>query len=439
MNITRLFTGVLTGSLLFGSVACELETIANPNSPTQESFANGASRADLRLLAIGLEASMRVDLGFYYNTAAIIGREYYDLRNTDPRYTGEILGAGDGTGSLDPNGFLTTRAYGVLYATVRNAEVLLTATANANASLSAEEERALTGYAKAIKAHSLLLLANRQYNNGIRLDVADPDNLGPFTKSAAESYAGVQAIFEDAATDLAAGGAAFPFTLSRGFSGFSTPATFLTFVRALQARVALYQENKSQALTYLKQSFFDLDGSLTEGVYYVFGASGNDIRNPLFFVPKQDRYFTTRDFLASAEAGDTRIARYTAPFGDTIVSDNITGIVQVQKYKSNVDPVPIIRNAELILIYAEANIGSNNAEAIRAINVIRNAAGLPETSARSDADLLTAVIKQRRYELFAEGHRWIDLRRLGRLNEIVVDRPGDEVFTQFPTPVSEGV
>ena len=444
MHTQRILAGAVAGLLLLGSVACELEPIDNPNGPTQESFQNGATRADLRLLATGLESSMRRDLGFYYNTAAIIGREYYDLRNTDPRYTGELLGAGDGAGVLDPNGFLTTRAYGILYATIRNAEILIAATENANASLSAGEEAALIGYAQSIKAYSLLLLANRQYDNGIRLDVTDPDNLGPFTANAQESYAGVQAVFAQAASNLSsAGDAAFPFQLSSGFEGFDAPASFLTFVRALQARTALYQDDDAAALTFLEGSFLDFDAALALGVYHVFGLSGNDISNPLFFVPNQDRYFVQQDFLDDAEEGDTRIASYTSTFLDedgnpaSVTADNLTGTIQVAKYASNTAPVPIVRNAELILIYAEAQIGRDDDEARRALNVIRNAAGLGDTDA-ADADaLLDEVVQQRRYELFAEGHRWIDLRRLGRLDEIVLDRPGDEVFVQFPTPVSE--
>jgi hypothetical protein len=45
-------------------------------------------------------------------------------------------------------------------------------------------------------------------------------------------------------------------------------------------------------------------------------------------------------------------------------------------YQSLVDAVPVIRNEELILLYAEANMLSNPFEARRAINVVRNAANL---------------------------------------------------------------
>ena len=90
--------------------SCSLDEIENPNAPTVDSFSNGASQADIQLLATGLEAIMRSDLAFHYDTVSILGREYYDLSGVDPRYTGEKV-----KGPLDNNGFLTTRSYAAWY------------------------------------------------------------------------------------------------------------------------------------------------------------------------------------------------------------------------------------------------------------------------------------------------------------------------------------
>jgi hypothetical protein len=49
------------------------------------------------------------------------------------------------------------------------------------------------------------------------------------------------------------------------------------------------------------------------------------------------------------------------------------------------------------------------------------------------------MLNQRRYALFAEGHRWIDMRRYGRLNQLPIDRPGDDVWESFPLPANENV
>ena len=108
-------------------------------------------------------------------------------------------------------------------------------------------------------------------------------------------------------------------------------------------------------------------------------------------------------------------------------------------YKTNVDPIPIIRNEELVLIYAEAKAQLNDLpNAILAINKIRTAAGLPVYSGPvTQAAIIAEMLKQRRYSLYGEGHRWIDLRRYNLLNTLPIDRPNDNVWTQFPRPANE--
>ncbi len=424
--------------------ACELDEVPNPNGPTLESFIDGASLDDLKLLATGLESVMRRDMEFHYWTVSIIAREYYDLRGTDPRYTGELLGAGAGAGALDNNGFLTTRAFARHYKIARNADNLIIATENSRAGLTDAEKNGIYGYAKTLKAYGLLSEAIRQYENGIRLDTRDPDNLGPFTNSYQESLEGILALLTEAEGHLASAGSSFVFTLSSGFTGFNTPGTFLTFNRALYARVMLYAgKSKADIIGQLNKSFLNLDGSMNTGVYHTFSTQGNDIRNPLFNTPNVTLYTVHPTFLSSAEAGDQRVSNKTTPLDPNevtlpVVLDGLSGDTQVTIYDSPTSPVGIIRNEELILIYAEANIGVNSAEAIKAINKVRSAAGLPNYSGGSDdASLLNEVIKQRRYSLFGEGHRWVDMRRFNRLDQIPLDRAGDEVFVSFPRPVLE--
>ena len=103
--------------------------------------------------------------------------------------------------------------------------------------------------------------------------------------------------------------------------------------------------------------------------------------------------------------------------------------------------MPIIRNEELILIYAEANIqlgGGGLADGEDALNVIRNAAGLPDYSGPSTQDaLIDEMLNQRRYSLFGEGHRWVDMRRYNRLDDLPLNDPDDNVWVEFPSPSDE--
>jgi starch-binding outer membrane protein, SusD/RagB family len=52
------------------------------------------------------------------------------------------------------------------------------------------------------------------------------------------------------------------------------------------------------------------------------------------------------------------------------------------------------------------------------INVIRNRAGLANTTATTLTDLMLAIEKERRVELAHEGHRWFDLRRYNKLSTL---------------------
>ena len=429
-------TILLCSVILFSN--CELEDIPNPNAPTEESFSDGASQADVQLLAVGLEAVMRNDLEFHYNTVSLLAREYYDLSGTDPRYTGEIL-----KGPLDNNGFLTTRSYAAWYRVVKSANVLITAVENSSAGFSDNVKNSYYGYAKTLKAYALLMVANRQYTNGIRVDVEDADNLGPFVDYA-QALTEVKNLLNEANTNLANSSTTFDFSLSSGFMNFDTPSSFSEFNRALAARVALYEGDKTGVLSFLNDSFFNLNGNLMTGPAHVFGATGNDILNNQFHVLGQSgqEFVIHNSWINDAEAGDSRVADKSFLLTAPAAFDGLSATHQIAIYKSNTDPVYLIRNEELILMYAEANIGTDNTEAINAINVVRSEAGLPDYSGgTSDNELVEEVLRQRRYSLLGEGHRWIDLRRLNRLNATYVplDRTGDNIIDAFPTPFSENV
>lgn len=418
-------------ALVIGLSACELDPIADPNGPTAESFETGAELSDLQLLVAGLESVIRNDMEFHYETVSIVAREYYDLNNIDPRYTGELLGAQGAV--LDNNGFLTTRSYSARHRSIRNGHILINAATNAE--ISEAQRNGYFGLAKTIQAFEMLLELNRQYENGIRLDTSDPFNLGPFSSNYQAGLTGIKALLDEANTNLGSAEFAFVSTLA------DSPAEFAQFNRALAARVATYQNDPAAAMSALNDSFLNLSGAMSDGVYHQFGLSGNDQPNPLFYIPTADvdRYMVHPSFFDDAEAGDTRVTNKTTDLGTTISADDLEGQFQISLYASNTDPVPLIRNEELILIYAEAAMMSDPTGAVNAINVVRNAAGLGDYTGGTDAQSLEdEILHQRRYSLLGEGHRWVDLRRFDRLNEIPLDRAGDTVHIQFPRPVAEG-
>ncbi len=352
--------------------------------------------------------------------------------------TADLLGRENAI--LDNNTFYITTPWAARYRTVKNVNIILEALDNSTADFTDGELNATKGFLKTIKAHELLMNLNLTDENGIRLDVNDPENLGPIV-SKSEALTAIRAMLEEGATNLAAGGDSFPFSMTAGFEGFDDPSSFLEVNKALSARVAAYQEDFPAVLNFLEDSFLDLNGDLYNGVYYVFSEDQNDLPNPVFFQQNASAAgvrIVQPDFITDAETGDARVPAKTSLREETITFDGLSGDYDFFVYQSRTDDVPIIRNAELILLYAEANIYSNPDEAVKALNIIRNAASLPDYSgATTEAALIDEMLMQRRYELYGEGHRWIDARRYDILDTLPIDRPGDDVFTQFPIPLTE--
>lgn len=79
-----------------------------------------------------------------------------------------------------------------------------------------------------------------------------------------------------------------------------------------------------------------------------------------------------------------------------------------------------LRLAEVYLIRAEARAQQNLANSVDDLNVIRKRAGLNTLSNISGQSLLDSIQLERRRELFTEwGHRWLDLRRTGKIDAVM--------------------
>ena len=431
----KIFKNIICLALCISIFSCDIEDAANPNGPSIEGTLLDATKSQLQTIVTGSEDLLRQEIGFYYDLTSILGREYYFFTGSDPRYTGEILGKGDS--QLDNAGFYGTRPYFGRYKTVKNLNVLMEAAANST-TITAAELSGYNGFAKTMQAYELSLAANLQFNNGIRTDVSDIDNLGPF-QDYNSALAAIETLLNEALTDLNNAGGDFAFSLSDAMAGFDTPSSFATFNRALAARVALYLGDKSGAINHLGSSFMDMAAGPDLGPKRFYSAAGGDFANNLFRVPNQaDAIIAHPTYVNDAEAGDARLAKVQLRASGALALDDLSGDYDVWVYQSLEDYVPFMTNAELMLINAEANIGSNNGAATDIINAIRSANGVGAyTGGSSDADLVNEVLYQRRYSLFGLGHRWVDMRRYGKLGDLPLDRAGDDVWEQLPRPVSE--
>lgn len=98
------------------------------------------------------------------------------------------------------------------------------------------------------------------------------------------------------------------------------------------------------------------------------------------------------------------------------------------------------RLEEMYLIRAEAAARQGNfTAALEDLNIIRNRAGLPDSTLEGDS-LLAAILQERRVELFTEhGHRFFDLKRTGQLDAHLSGiKPGWNTTDSFlPLPQKE--
>ncbi len=443
-------TGLLLMVFLLGSQSCQIDEVADPNGPSVFDVENNATLADMLLMVTGVESSMRTDVGYYYENVGILGREFYRLTNSDPRYTTDLPGANGS--ALDNNTFYTTRPYNARYACIRNCQILMNAVNNNTTGVTDAQRNGFLGFAQTVQAYQLLLVANLQYNNGIRVDVTDPNNLGPFVGEGSPNtiYANIEERLANAVSLLENG--EFVFSLSTGFNDLVsdpdvglTAEDFIQFNKAIAARVAIYQGRKTEALTHLAGAapLFDRNGDYSTSVDHVFTEGSGDQTNPLFYTPNgPDNNCANYSFRNDAETGDPRPDSKLIPRSDTLVipGTGLSGIDDV-RFETRTAPIHITRNEELVLLYAEANIGSNNALAAEVLDEVRARYGLAAATYTntppSDEELVTQLLHEKRYSLFAEGHRWIDMRRYNRLDELPIDQAGGSVHVQFPRPASE--
>jgi len=462
----------LSGAMAVG--ACEFN-VTDPNSPNP--IGPNATAAQVDAAAVGLLVALRTDYPNWVQKSSILGREGYRLDTADPRFTSELL-----SGPLDPsNNAFGGGQWQPEFRTIQSGYAILNVIGTAQ--ITAGQKDAVRGYVRTIQALSFLNLLNAHTQDSIPMDVNRPvgQALAPFVSNAL-AYQHVIDLLDSARTALATA-TNFPFDPGPGFAQFNTPATFLKFNRALVARVRAYQASPSSpgvncvacwdsVLTALSASFIDPAASLDLGAYNAFGTGNLDAPNTLSQDPAsavnlahpfvkdsaelQNGSLTLRDKRLLAKVTDRKSPTATTP--DTLTLACLKSALSWTRYPSPSASIPIIRNEELFLLRAEAEwfgTTGNKQLAVDDLNFIRQTSGnlIPTTVtlASTDAAFVNALLHERLYSLLYEGgHRWIDMRRFGRLSQVIRDRPNtctalpnsgitkpDLVFTTLPVNIFE--
>ncbi|MBI4501905.1 MAG: RagB/SusD family nutrient uptake outer membrane protein [Gemmatimonadetes bacterium] len=424
--------------------ACKNLDVPNLNAPAIGDLETVPTRSGVATAVQGLVDELRSNQGGVVATFGAFGREGYNLDPSNPQAPANIYVRLD----QDAGGGFWTTAYRML----RQGKVVLSATDKV-ADLTAAEKEGIRGFTKTLEALALLYNIMAMDQSGAALDVnAQTGDPLPDIKSKAEVYTRILQLLDEAATNLNAAGSSFAFGLPPGFAGFNTPATFLKFNKAIRARANIYTKNYTGALTDLAASFLSTTAPLTLGVYLDFSTGTGDAANPIYDPTTRQRFAhpsILRDAQLQADGvtRDTRATSKVAPI-DSIIRHGFPVSEKLTVYTSAGASIPVIRNEELILLRAEANLalGSTSA-AIADINVVRAAAsGLPPISdpyvanaaLRQPATLLDELLYEKRYSLFWEfGTTWIDARNYGKLALLPHDRTGDKVFPNFALPNRE--
>jgi hypothetical protein len=415
--------------------ACSLEAVQDPNFPSVGSVTSNATKSQLNSLAVGQFSVARNGLATYTLVVGTIGKELFNFNTTESRWMTELNGLRPIDNSAFYNG--ATTSFGL---PVRQANILL-ASVDKTSSATDAEKNGYRGVANTFKGLAYLYMLNAQYQNGVRLNVEDPFKPSK-PASYTESLAGIAGFLDQGSTQLDGAGAAFAFAVPSGFAGFDTPASFKKFNRAIALRVAIYQKDWTKAAQILPATFFSETGSLTTGPRHTFSPSSPDFANPLVNVSSANIVAVEKLF-DDIETGDLRkskVTTLTTPLSYTS-GTNYSSKYLANIYSSATTPFPIIRNEELILIAAEVAAQQNDlTNAKKYVDIIRVANGLAVVPAFTSKDqAIDAILKERLYSLWFEGHRWVDMRRYDKLNQIALPNttPVMTVLVQLERPVQE--
>jgi hypothetical protein len=425
-----------------GALAACDNDVPDLNNPSIDNLLENPTPSVVNSAATGLLIGARRDMpnpNGYVSMTGILGRESYNFDAADARFITEMLAS-----DLDPG----SPAFGGnhwnnQYRNVRTGVLLLNAVGKLpDADYSPEDKEAVRGFAKTIIAYEYIQIVSTHWDNGgVIVTSVDIETLDPLVSRAMMQDA-ISTLLDEAKTHLQASGDAFPFPLSSGFDGFDTPETFIQFNRALKARNESYRGNWQATLDALAESFISADAAdpqLDLGVYHVFGTSSGDTLNGL----NSPNLFVHPSIISQAEKNGTTVdARVTRKVRNVEMREvqDLSSDKGFTTYLSDTAPIPYIRNEELILLRADANIGLGNLTAAAAdLNFIRvHSGGLPERNDITADNAIDELLKQRRYSLLFEGgHSLIDFRRFNRLDQLPLDLPSHKRNREWPVPKVE--
>ncbi|HUQ47960.1 MAG TPA: hypothetical protein VM053_06925 [Gemmatimonadaceae bacterium] len=434
---------LLAGALLAG---CKDSTgVPDLNNPSlDETLSKPLSLGGLQNLLTGYNDAQRAALGIapanYIVFAEVMARDAYRIDASESRYVNEFL-----NGTPDPSAFSGGGNFTTFFRNVRAANTILAALPGATAEFSAQQKSATSGLVKTLKAIDYYRAL--EYRDTLGIPYAVEGELGTALAPIVcktKVLANISALLDSANTDLLAGGASFPASLPRGFTGFNTPATFAKFNRGWKGKVELYRAldhaaptgaaGFTSALAALNASFINLTDPAT-GVYFTFSTAPGDTPNQLV----DNNLHLNPQVSDSLQAGDRRGSKIIP-----ITQASLQGLTYRSNFSVNqTQSIAYLKNEELVLLRAQAKVGLGDlAGALADVNFVRSASGglAPLGPFANAADAISKILTEKRYSLlFESAHRLVDLRAYGLLNATYFkkERTGDIFLKALPIPQNE--
>lgn len=214
---------------------------------------------------------------------------------------------------------------------------------------------------------------------------------------------------------------------------------------ALLAKAYLYTENwslaESEATKVINNtSLFSLDSlrgvfkkNSNESILQAqpTNATYNTIYGVLYIIPDgsapnfRHPVYLSDHLINSFELNDSRKNLW-------VKSSESAGVTYYYPYKYTMnqtinptDPLTeyyvLLRLSEQYLIRSEARAQQNKLSlSLEDLNIVRNRAGLDNSSVTTQQEILDAILHERQVELFAEwGDRWLDLKRRNKIDEVM--------------------
>lgn len=404
--------------------SCNLD-LRNPNSPTEEQALS--SNDGVISVAVGVQGTYARSIEDYVLTGALLSDEWGTSTTALPSYRSLFTGE-----TFDPGYDVVLAPWSNSYQVIRAANTLLDGGIEGT-TLSSGFKAGLTSVTKLFKAMAYGQLALHYEEAPIDVSAA-----GPEFRPRAELLDTVLVLLDEADAALAAVPAA-------DLTGFNTRALapgldLPNTIAAMKARYALIAGRYQDAI--------DAADEVDEAVVSEFRYP-TPLRNPIQDLAINTPYVAGLvSWAEDAEAADDRPAYWldtSAPQTEPAPNPPDSLLYTLLKYSLPSDPFPLYIVDEMKLIQAEAltRLGgaANFAAAENLINAVRTdatatsndpAAGLGAlTGLDTEAELLAQIAYERKYELYMQGLRWEDTRRL---DDAITEEP---VFEFLPTPQRE--